>query len=91
MLSIAERNVEAIDMTTRAVMESLIAGYTAMPLVGTPEQIVDGMLAMSKVGLDGCTLSWVDYELGISQYAEQIHPLLVEAGLRAAKPPTAYD
>jgi hypothetical protein len=31
-----------------------------MPLVGTPEQIVDGMLAMSEVGLDGCTLSWVD-------------------------------
>jgi len=47
------------------------------------------MLAMSKVGLDGCTLSWVDYELGIGQYAEQIHPLLVEAGLRAAKPPIA--
>jgi FMNH2-dependent dimethyl sulfone monooxygenase len=44
---------------------------------------------MSKVGLDGCTLSWVDYELGISQYAEQIHPLLVEGGLRAAKPPRA--
>jgi len=37
-----------------------------MPLVGTPEQIVDGMLAMSKVGLDGCTLSWVDYDLGIT-------------------------
>jgi hypothetical protein len=40
------------------------------------------------VGLDGCTLSWVDYDLGISQDAEQIHPLLVEAGLRAV-PPTA--
>ena len=60
-----------------------------MPLVGTAEQIVAGMVAMSKVGLDGYTLSWVDYELGISQYAEQIHPLLVEAGLRAAKPQTA--
>jgi alkanesulfonate monooxygenase SsuD/methylene tetrahydromethanopterin reductase-like flavin-dependent oxidoreductase (luciferase family) len=70
-------------------MESLIAGYAAMPLVGTPEQIVDGMLAMSKVGLDGCTLSWVDYESGIAQYAEQIHPLLVEAGLRAAIPAMA--
>jgi dimethylsulfone monooxygenase len=47
------------------------------------------MLAMSAVGLDGCTLSWVDYELGISQYAEQIHPLLVQTGLRAAIPSTA--
>jgi alkanesulfonate monooxygenase SsuD/methylene tetrahydromethanopterin reductase-like flavin-dependent oxidoreductase (luciferase family) len=59
-----------------------------MPVVGTADQIADGMVAMSKVGLDGCTPSWVDYELGISQYAEQIHPLLVEAGLRAV-PSTA--
>jgi FMNH2-dependent dimethyl sulfone monooxygenase len=89
MIKVGEKNVESIDVRTRGVMEGLIAGYNAMPLVGTPEQIVDGMLAMSKVGLDGCTLSWVDYDLGISQYAEQIHPLLVEAGLRAANPPTA--
>lgn len=67
----------------RAMVESMIAGYTALPLVGTPEQIVDGMLAMSRAGLDGCTLSWVNYEEGIAQYAEQLHPLLVEAGLRA--------
>lgn len=67
----------------RALIESLIAGYTALPLVGTPEQIVGGMLSMSRAGLDGCTLSWVNYEEGIAQYAEQIHPLLVEAGLRA--------
>jgi alkanesulfonate monooxygenase SsuD/methylene tetrahydromethanopterin reductase-like flavin-dependent oxidoreductase (luciferase family) len=83
MINIGAKDVESLDVSTRAVMQSLIAGYTAMPLVGTPEQIVDGMLAMSEVGLDGCTLSWVDYELGIGQYAEQIHPLLVEAGLRA--------
>ena len=89
MVQIAASQVEAIDLKTRTVMESLIAGYGAMPLVGTPEQIVDGLLAMSEVGLDGCTLSWVDYEQGIAQYAQQIHPLLVEAGLRAAPPPTA--
>jgi FMNH2-dependent dimethyl sulfone monooxygenase len=87
MIKVGENNVESVDVRTRGVMAGLIAGYNAMPLVGTPEQIVDGMLAMSKVGLDGCTLSWVDYELGISQYAEQIHPLLVEAGLRAARLP----
>jgi FMNH2-dependent dimethyl sulfone monooxygenase len=89
MINVAADNVESVDVRTRAVMESLIAGYAAMPLVGTPERIVDAMLAMSEVGLDGCTLSWVDYESGIAQYAEQIHPLLVEAGLRAAIPAMA--
>jgi dimethylsulfone monooxygenase len=91
MINVAEQNVESVDVGARAVMQSLIAGYAAMPLVGTPEQIVEGMMAMSEVGLDGCTLSWVDYELGISQYAEQIHPLLVEVGLRAPKPSTVPD
>jgi len=66
----------------KQMARSMIAGYTALPLVGTPEQIVDKLLAMKDVGLDGCTLSWVNYEQGIAQYREQILPLLVQAGLR---------
>ena len=36
-----------------AMAANLIAGYGAIPLVGTPEQVVDGMLAFSNAGLDG--------------------------------------
>ena len=65
-----------------AMAANLIAGYGALPLVGTPDQVVDGLQAFKDAGLDGVTLSWVDYGEGIAQYQDQLSPMLVEAGLR---------
>ena len=65
-----------------AMAANPIAGYGAIPLVGTPEQIVDGMLAFSAAGLDGITLSWVNYEEGLTQFNETLLPLMKQAGLR---------
>jgi alkanesulfonate monooxygenase SsuD/methylene tetrahydromethanopterin reductase-like flavin-dependent oxidoreductase (luciferase family) len=65
-----------------AMIENFIAGYSALPLVGTPEQVVDGMIEMARAGFDGLTLSWVDYDEGIAQYRDQLRPLLIQAGLR---------
>ena len=62
---------------------NLIAGYGAIPLVGTAEQIIDGMLAFSNAGLDGITLSWVNYEEGLTQFNETLLPMMKQAGLRA--------
>jgi dimethylsulfone monooxygenase len=42
------------------MIENFIAGYSALSLVGTPEQVVDGMCRMARGGFDGLTLSWVD-------------------------------
>ena len=61
---------------------NLIAGYGGLPLVGTPEQIVDGMMQMSDAGADGITISWVNYESGLKQFRDLILPLAVQAGLR---------
>ena len=61
----------------------MIAGYGAIPLVGTREQIVDGMQAFSDAGLDGITLSWVNYMDGLEQFENDLLPLLRQAGLRA--------
>ena len=60
-----------------------VFGFFAHPLVGTPEQVVDGFAAMAAAGLDGAAISWVDYDEGIAQYDEVLRPLLGEAGLRA--------
>jgi len=65
-----------------AMAANLIAGYGAIPLVGTPEQIVDGMLAFADAGLDGITLSWVNYEEGLLQFQETLLPMMQQAGLR---------
>lgn len=59
-----------------------IAGFFAIPLVGTPEQVVAGLRDMADAGLDGVAISWIDYEDGIARYARDLHPLMVEAGLR---------
>ncbi len=61
---------------------NMIAGYGALPLVGTKEQIVEGMLAFADAGIDGITLSWVDYEAGLAQFKDELLPLMVQAGLR---------
>ncbi|MCG8443905.1 MAG: LLM class flavin-dependent oxidoreductase, partial [Caulobacterales bacterium] len=66
-----------------AMAANLIAGYGAVPLVGTPEQVIDGFRAFADAGLDGVTLSWVDYDAGIAQFTDTLLPMLRDAGLRA--------
>jgi len=58
------------------------AGFGGYPLVGTPEQIVDGMAGLSAMGVDGMLISWVDYLTECRQWIEQVLPLMEQAGLR---------
>ena len=37
--------------------EMMISGWGGFPLIGTKEQIVDGLATLSKIGLDGVLLS----------------------------------
>jgi len=66
----------------QAMADNMIAGYGAIPLVGTPQDIVDGMQAFSDAGVDGITLSWVNYHDGLAQFDKVLKPMLIEAGLR---------
>ena len=34
-----------------------------------------GMLRMSEAGVDGITVSWVNYESGLAQFGDQISPI----------------
>jgi FMNH2-dependent dimethyl sulfone monooxygenase len=92
LVGAADTNIQSMDFKTRQVAINLIAGYSAQPLIGTPEQVVDGMIKMSEAGLDGITLSWVNFEEGLPHFQEKILPLMVQAGLRkevAASAPAA--
>jgi dimethylsulfone monooxygenase len=62
--------------------ERLAAGFGGYPLVGTPEQIVDKLLALSATGIDGVVLSWVNYQVEMRQWIAEVMPLLEQAGLR---------
>jgi alkanesulfonate monooxygenase SsuD/methylene tetrahydromethanopterin reductase-like flavin-dependent oxidoreductase (luciferase family) len=60
----------------------MISGWGGFPLIGTKEQIVDGLLTLSKVGLDGVLLSWPRYIAGMREFRDVTYPLVKQAGLR---------
>jgi alkanesulfonate monooxygenase SsuD/methylene tetrahydromethanopterin reductase-like flavin-dependent oxidoreductase (luciferase family) len=62
--------------------DAAIAGFFALPLVGSPDTVVARMAELAAAGLDGLALSWLDYDAGIEQYASELRPRLVAAGLR---------
>ena len=66
-----------VDMT-----RTLVAGYGAFPVVGTREKIAESLVEMSRLGFDGMTLSWVNYEEGLPRFIEEVLPLLEQAGIR---------
>ena len=66
----------------RAMAEMFIAGWSGHPLIGTKEQIVDGLGALSRMGLDGVLLSWPRFEQGMREFRDATLPLVKQAGLR---------
>jgi len=66
----------------RAIAEVFVAGWGGYPLIGTKEQIVDGLAALSRIGLDGVLLSWPRYEAGMREFRDVTLPLVKQAGLR---------
>ncbi len=58
------------------------AGWAGIPLVGTPEMIVEQFQTYSDLGVDGICLSWLDYQSGIDDFIAGVLPLMEQAGLR---------
>jgi alkanesulfonate monooxygenase SsuD/methylene tetrahydromethanopterin reductase-like flavin-dependent oxidoreductase (luciferase family) len=57
-------------------------GWGSTLLVGTPEQIVDQLLHLTAMGLDGVVLSWVNYEAELAYWISDVLPVMEQAGLR---------
>jgi alkanesulfonate monooxygenase SsuD/methylene tetrahydromethanopterin reductase-like flavin-dependent oxidoreductase (luciferase family) len=66
----------------KAYQEAFIAGWGGFPLIGTKEQIVDGLRDLSRAGLDGILLVWPRFEQGMREFRDVTYPLLKQAGLR---------
>ncbi|MFM1916674.1 MAG: hypothetical protein RJB01_189 [Actinomycetota bacterium] len=83
--------VEALMGTSRSIdifanevlIDRAAAGFFALPLVGTPEMVVEAMQRMRDGGLDGMAISFSDYDEGVALYDQMIRPLAVEAELRS--------
>jgi alkanesulfonate monooxygenase SsuD/methylene tetrahydromethanopterin reductase-like flavin-dependent oxidoreductase (luciferase family) len=70
------------EMKMEKTLEGMIAGFFALPIVGTADQVVGQILDLHRLGIDGIALSWPDYDEGLQQMEELILPRLVEAGVR---------
>lgn len=47
-----------------------------------PEQVVEQIMNLRRVGCDGIQINFFDYLPDIARFAEKILPLLTAAGLR---------
>ncbi|MBW8485858.1 LLM class flavin-dependent oxidoreductase [Actinomadura parmotrematis] len=70
------------DFDADGMAAAAIAGFFALPLVGTPDSVVAQMAELADAGLDGLALSWLDYHAGLDQYVRELRPRLIAAGLR---------
>jgi FMNH2-dependent dimethyl sulfone monooxygenase len=51
-------------------------------IIGTPEQVVEQLAALKKIGIDGVQLSFYDFAKDIDYFGDKILPLLKQADLR---------
>jgi FMNH2-dependent dimethyl sulfone monooxygenase len=66
----------------RAMKMHFIGGWGGFALVGTKEQIVEGLAKLSALGLDGVVVSWPRYIADMRTFQRETLPLLKQAGLR---------
>jgi dimethylsulfone monooxygenase len=82
MLTISKENNIPMDSPALAFMRRRMAVGAGHPLVGTAQHIAEELAAISRIGIDGVILTWVDYVDGVNRFNRGVLPLLEQAGLR---------
>jgi dimethylsulfone monooxygenase len=57
-------------------------GWGGIPLVGTPDQVADGLRFISEAGVDGTLLMYPEWDRGLDTLEAEVLPRLERAGLR---------
>lgn len=83
LMSVLGLESESFGEQLRAFQERFVLGYGGYPIIGTPEQVVDELAALSGAGMDGVILGFLDYRAELDGFARDVMPLLVDAGLRS--------
>lgn len=66
----------------KQISNDMVAGYGGFPLIGTKEKIVDDLRMLAENGVDGILLTWPAFIDGMTRFQSEVHPLLVQEGLR---------
>jgi dimethylsulfone monooxygenase len=80
VMGINSQSIPAAVLQT--LKEHFIAGWVGFPLIGTKEQVVDGLSFLERAGFDGIVLTWPRYVEGIKEFQAETFPLVKQAGLR---------
>lgn len=62
--------------------EHIMAGWGGFPMIGTAEQIVDELQAISDMGFDGTLVSFPQYIDGMTLFRDETYPMLAQTPLR---------
>ncbi|MEM7466408.1 MAG: LLM class flavin-dependent oxidoreductase [Pseudomonadota bacterium] len=73
---------EGFNEQIREFALSFAAGWGGYRLVGTPEQVVERLVELEQVGVEGMALIWHDYLVELDYFGDRVLPLMKEAGLR---------
>lgn len=65
------------------IRDRMALGHGGFPLVGTAEQVAEGIIALKKAGFGGTTLSFLDYVEEFPYFRDNVLPILVSEGIRA--------
>ena len=57
-------------------------GHGGYPLIGTPDDVAEGILKLHATGFAGTTLSFVDYVAEFPYFRDEVLPKLKAAGIR---------
>jgi FMNH2-dependent dimethyl sulfone monooxygenase len=64
------------------IRDRFAMGHGGIPLIGTPEQVADGICQLHELGLGGTTLSFVDYTKEFPYFRDNVLPILEARGIR---------
>ncbi|MBB3929304.1 alkanesulfonate monooxygenase SsuD/methylene tetrahydromethanopterin reductase-like flavin-dependent oxidoreductase (luciferase family) [Kaistia hirudinis] len=64
------------------IRDRMAAGHGGFPLIGTPEQVAEGLIALHEAGFSGTTLSFVDYAEEFPYFRDTVLPILEARGIR---------
>jgi alkanesulfonate monooxygenase SsuD/methylene tetrahydromethanopterin reductase-like flavin-dependent oxidoreductase (luciferase family) len=68
-----------------SIQERFITGWGGYPIVGTPEQVADELVAISEAGISGMLLNFLNYYEELAEFGEKVLPLLEAEGVRTER------
>lgn len=74
----------------RHTLEQRIVGGNVQ-IIGSPEQVADGILRLRQAGCEGVQVSFFDFEPDLEHFGRRVLPLLEQAGLRSFAPSPAIQ